>query len=73
MLFNQHSLANDGNSLIAITGHYVARYRTALYAAFAAAISLSVVWNWNWLTGAEVFRILAAPPCSFMMLMARLS
>jgi hypothetical protein len=30
---------------------------------------LSVVWNWNWLTGAEVFRILAALPCTFMMLM----
>jgi hypothetical protein len=25
--------------------------------------------NWNWLTGAEVFRILAALPCTFMMLM----
>jgi hypothetical protein len=41
----------------------------ALYLVFAAATSLSVVLNWNWLTGAEVFRILAALPCSFMMLM----
>jgi hypothetical protein len=69
MLFEYHSMANDGNSPIATIGGYITRYRTALYAAFAAAISLGVVWNWNWLTGAEVFRILAALPCSFMMLM----
>jgi hypothetical protein len=30
---------------------------------------LSVAWNWNWLTGAEVFRIVASLPCTFMMLM----
>ncbi len=69
MLFDPHSMANNGNSPIATIGNYVARYRMALYVAFAAATSLGVVWNWNWLTGAEVFRILAALPCSFMMLM----
>ncbi|WGD50161.1 hypothetical protein QA641_31745 [Bradyrhizobium sp. CB1650] len=69
MLFDYHSMANDENSPIATIGHYVTRYRTALYVVFAAAVSLSVVWNWNWLTGAEVFRVLAAMPCTFMMLM----
>ena len=69
MLFNYHSVVNEENSPIATMGHYVARYRTALYVVFAAAVSLSVVWNWNWLTGAEVFRVLAALPCTFMMLM----
>lgn len=68
MLFDYHSMANDVNSPIATIGHYVIRYRTALYVVFAAAVSLSVVWNWNWLTGAEVFRVLAALPCTFMML-----
>lgn len=69
MLFDYRSMSNDGNSPIATIGHYVGRYRTALYVVFAAAVSLSVVWNWNWLTGAEVFRVLAALPCTFMMLM----
>lgn len=69
MLFNYHSMAHDENSPIATVSHYVARYRTVLYVVFAAAVSLSVVWNWNWLTGAEVFRVLAALPCTFMMLM----
>ncbi len=50
-------------------GSFFARYRMALYLAFAAATSMSVVLNWSWLTGAEVFRILAALPCTFMMLM----
>src|SRR5260370_41071491 len=31
--------------------------------------SLRVAWNWYWMTGAEVFRLMAAPPCSFMMMM----
>ena len=69
MRFNHHSMVYEGNSRVVTLGGYIARYRTALYVALATAISLSVVWNWNWLTGAEVFRLLAALPCSFMMLM----
>lgn len=69
MQFDHRSMATGVNSPIATIGHYVTHYRMALYIAFAAVISLSVVWNWNWLTGAEVFRLLAALPCSFMMLM----
>jgi hypothetical protein len=58
-----------GTSLITTLGSYFVRYRMALYLVFAAAVSLSVVWNWNWLTGAEIFRIMASLPCTFMMLM----
>jgi hypothetical protein len=69
MALDHHNAANGGNSLAVTWGSYFSRYRMALYIVFAAATSLSVVWNWNWLTGAEVFRILAALPCTLMMLM----
>jgi hypothetical protein len=58
-----------GTSLIATLGNFFARYRLTLYLVFAAVASLSVAWNWNWLTGAEIFRIMASLPCTFMMLM----
>lgn len=69
MIVNPHNTLPNLNSLSATLGSYFARYRMVLYLVFAAATSLGVVWNWNWLTGAEVFRVLAALPCSFMMLM----
>jgi len=69
MILNPHDALPNLNSLSATLGSYFARYRMVLYLVFAAATSLSVVWNWNWLTGAKVFRILAALPCTFMMLM----
>jgi hypothetical protein len=58
-----------GTSLVTTLGNYFVRYRMALYVVFAAAVSLSVAWSWNWLTGAEIFRIMASLPCTFMMLM----
>lgn len=58
-----------GTSLITTWGSYLARYRMALYLVFTTAVSLSVAWNWNWLTGAEIFRIMASLPCTFLMLM----
>jgi hypothetical protein len=61
--------ANERNSVVVTVRSYFVRHRMASYLVLAAATSLSVVWNWNWLTGAEVFRILAALPCTFMMLM----
>ena len=67
MALDHHNPAN-GSRFVTL-GNYVTRYRTAFYVVFATAISLSVIWNWNWLTGAEVFRILAALPCTLMMLM----
>ena len=69
MIVDSHNALTNSKALSAILGSYLARYRMVLYLVFAAATSLSVVWSWNWLTGAEVFRILAALPCSFMMLM----
>jgi hypothetical protein len=69
MALDHHNASNGANSLVVTLGSYFNRYRMALYIVFAAATSLSVVWNWNWLTGAEVFRIVAALPCTFMMLM----
>jgi hypothetical protein len=69
MIVNPHNALPNLNSLSATLSSHFARYRMVLYVVFAAATSLSVVWNWNWLTGAEVFRILAALPCTFMMLM----
>jgi hypothetical protein len=66
---NYLSISEGENSLLStLRGHFV-RYQMLLYVLFAAATSLSVAWNWNWLTGAEVFRILASLPCTFMMLM----
>jgi hypothetical protein len=69
MTLNPHDTLPNLNSLSATLGSYFARYRMALYLVFAAATGLSVVWNWNWLTGAEVFRIMASLPCTLMMLM----
>ena len=69
MIVNPYDALPNLNSLSATLAGYFARYRTPLYVVSAEAISLSVVWNWNWLTGAEVFRLLAALPCTFMMLM----
>ncbi len=63
------SIAESGNSLVATLRSYFARLQMPLYLLFAAATSLSVAWNWNWLTGAEIFRLMAALPCTFMMLM----
>ena len=62
MTLNSFNVLPNGNSLSAALGGYFTRHQMVLYLVFAAAASLSVVWNWNWLTGAEVFRILAALP-----------
>ena len=69
MILNSNSALPSLKSLRANFCGYFTRHRMVLYLVFAAATSLSVVWNWNWLTGAEVFRILSALPCTFMMLM----
>jgi hypothetical protein len=69
MILNPNTALPNLNSLGAALGGYFTRHRMVLYLIFAAATDLSVVLNWNWLTGAEVFRILAALPCTFMMLM----
>src|SRR5260370_17987988 len=69
MAFDHHNALPNLNSLSATLGSYFSRYRLAVYIVFAAATSLSVAWNWNWLTGDEVFSIMAPLPCTLMMLM----
>ncbi|MCK1639249.1 hypothetical protein IVA95_16960 [Bradyrhizobium sp. 157] len=68
-LFQHDGTPMGGTSLSTTLGDYFARYRMVLYLVFAAVVSLSVAWNWSWLTGAEIFRIMASLPCAFMMLM----
>jgi hypothetical protein len=46
---------------------YLVRYRLALYLFSAVAVVLGVVLNWNWLTAAGLFRIVAVLPCALMM------
>jgi hypothetical protein len=56
-----------GNSLLdTLRGHFV-RYRLVLYLLSGAAVALGVALNWNWLTAAGWFRIVAGLPCALMM------
>jgi hypothetical protein len=56
-----------GNSLRDTLRSYFVRYRLALYLFSGAAVALGVVLNWNWLTAAGLFRIMAVLPCALMM------
>src|SRR5882757_1559824 len=46
---------------------YFVRYRLALYLLSVAAVALGVAVNWNWLTAAALFRVVAVLPCALMM------
>ena len=61
------SLYDGTNSLLNTLRGYFARYRPALYLFSAAAVVLGVLLNWNWLTAAGLFRIVAVLPCAVMM------
>ena len=50
----------------ALSGYFV-RYRLALYLLSAAAVVLGVAVNWNGLTAAALFRVVAVLPCALMM------
>jgi len=50
----------------ALSGYFV-RYRLALYLLSAAAVALGFALNWNWLTAAGLFRVVAVLPCALMM------
>lgn len=50
----------------ALSGYFV-RYRLALYLLSAAAVALGLALNWNWLTAAGLFRVVAVLPCALMM------
>jgi hypothetical protein len=46
---------------------YFVRYRLALCLSSAAAVALGFALNWNWLTAAGLFRVVAVLPCALMM------
>src|SRR5882724_3957303 len=48
-------------------GGYFVRYRLALYLLSAVAVALGFALNWNWLTVAALFRVVAVLPCALMM------
>src|SRR5258708_12629236 len=45
---------------------YFVRYRLALYLLSVAAVALGIALNWNWLTTALLFRVLAVLPCALI-------
>jgi hypothetical protein len=57
----------SGNSLLDTLRGYFVRYRLVLYLLSGAAVALGVALNWNWLTAAGLFRIVAVLPCALMM------
>jgi hypothetical protein len=57
----------DGKFLLDILRGYFVRYRLALYLLSGAAVALGVALNWNWLTAAALFRVVAVLPCALMM------
>ena len=54
-------------SLGEVAGGYFVRYRLALYLLSVAAVALGFALNWNWLTAAALFRVVAVLPCALMM------
>jgi cation transport ATPase len=56
-----------GKSLLDTLRGYFVRYRLALYLLSGAAVALGVTLNWNWLTAAALFRVVAVLPCALMM------
>ena len=63
----KNSLADTLKSLGEASRGYLVRYRLALYLLSVAAVALGVALNWNWLTAAALFRVVAVLPCALMM------
>jgi hypothetical protein len=61
------SLRETLNSLGDTLSGYFVRYRLALYLLSAVAVALGFALNWNWLTAAALFRVVAVLPCALMM------
>ena len=61
------TVGGGASSVLDTLRGYLVRYRLALYLFSAAAVVLGVVLNWNWLTAAGLFRIVAVLPCALMM------
>jgi len=63
----RNSLRENLKSLGEALSGYFVRYRLALYLLSAAAVALGLALNWNWLTAAGLFRVVAVLPCALMM------
>jgi hypothetical protein len=57
----------SGRSLLDTLRGYFVRHRLALYVLSGATVALGVAFNWNWLTAAALFRVVAVLPCALMM------
>src|SRR5713101_6240074 len=69
MALVQYDATTDrgGNSLLDTLRGYVVRYRLSLYLLSVAAVAFGFALNWNWLTAAGLFRLVAVLPCALMM------
>src|SRR5260221_14724169 len=63
----RNSLRETLKSLGEAAGGFLVRYRLALYLLSVAAVALGFALNWNWLTAAALFRVVAVLPCALMM------
>ena len=67
-LINYDATIDRGaKSLLDTLRGYFVRSRLALYLFSGAAVALGVALNWNWLTAAALFRVVAVLPCALMM------
>jgi hypothetical protein len=69
MALNLHDITLGGGKypLVHTLRGYFVRYRLALYLLSAATVALGFALNWNWLTAAGLFRVVAVLPCALMM------
>ncbi len=71
MASNHHDATNDagGNPPRGTLRDYFIRHPLALCLSLGAVVALGVALNWNWLTAAGLFPVLAFLPCMAMMFM----
>ena len=69
MVLSHHDATtnSDGRPPRGTLRSYFVRYRLALYLLSAVAVALGFALNWNWLTAAGLFRVVAVLPCALMM------
>ena len=69
MFLSHHDATSnsDGRPPRGTLRSYFVRYRWALYLFSGAVIASGVALNWNWLTAAALFRVVAVLPCALMM------
>jgi hypothetical protein len=63
----RNSLRETLKSLGEALSGCLVRYRPALYLLSVAAVALGIALNWNWLTAAALFCVVAVLPCALMM------